>query len=472
MPAQLPRVYSGVPPSSGASTRPLSPDAGTGTVNGMLFAAILMLAGVTWDFFEGTVLSRWIATDSPSRLTYGGFGLQVALAVALLQGSEAARKFCMWVAGLGALVALTFTAFLARLPNSWIIGLSWSLAASGLFALLLGRRVPRVRAIVASVAVLSGWVGAALGVLLVFGKTDAELLDEIKTWTAADRTFSDEAAGVSLALPNGWVALKSGNPLIDAPKARLSLASTKVNALATLAYETTRSVTLDQYLDSVLESMRSNSPDMRQDRRAWTKIAGQTEARAMWTSWRQERTHLRGRTLVWRDGDRFFNLNARYTALQEPQAEPEIEALEKAIVFSSPMEAFLKERMAEISKACPLLPADVIQILAQKLPPNAPPEAFFRQGYQWALRGMRLADPTAGAELKEGMGALFAAVPASQRPRLGEYIERLTAGRSTTPQEDRAMHELVTAALLSLSEGTRRRIQDGIGSAIQAGRLM
>ena len=44
-------------------------------------------------------------------------------------------------------------------------------------------------------------------------------------WASADRRFTDDALGLTLDIPEGWVGLKPGNSLVAAPaEARLTLA--------------------------------------------------------------------------------------------------------------------------------------------------------------------------------------------------------------------------------------------------------
>jgi hypothetical protein len=84
---------------------------------------------------------------------------------------------------------------------------------SGLAA-LLPRRLGLAGLLIAAVPVLVGGYG-----LVRFGRaqtSEAEL--GIQEWTTGERRFADDALGLTLDAPEGWVLLKPGNPVVKAPR--------------------------------------------------------------------------------------------------------------------------------------------------------------------------------------------------------------------------------------------------------------
>ena len=174
----------------------------------------------------------------------------LALGLALIPGWQLTRNLVRIVLILAAfalfpLAGILFAqgergAALIALGSAWLI-------VSGLAA-LLPRRLGWAGLIVAALPVAAGGYG-----VYRFGRAQAsEAEQRIQEWTTGERRFTDDALGLTLDAPEGWVLLKPGNPLVKAPKdARVTLALTRHGGGAYLVTEPApRAVaTADQYLD-------------------------------------------------------------------------------------------------------------------------------------------------------------------------------------------------------------------------------
>jgi hypothetical protein len=97
-----------------------------------------------------------------------------------------------------------------------------------------------------------------------------------------------------------------------------------------------------------------------------------------------------------------------------------------------------------------------------------PPEAF-RRAYGLVGRGLYALSPTESKEMGELHTAIYASLPAAQRDRLGDYIDRARNRYATTPEEDRQMSQLMKSAVLGLSAERRARLQSLFEKALTAG---
>ena len=98
-----------------------------------------------------------------------------------------------------------------------------------------------------------------------------------------DRRFTDGALGLTLDVPEGWVALKPGNPLVPAPpEARLTLAQPRQGGFGFLFTEPApRGIaTAEQYLDHVIARRRADRPGYEPGPRANALVGALTGRRA------------------------------------------------------------------------------------------------------------------------------------------------------------------------------------------------
>lgn len=97
-----------------------------------------------------------------------------------------------------------------------------------------------------------------------------------------------------------------------------------------------------------------------------------------------------------------------------------------------------------------------------------PPEAF-RRAYGLVGRGLYALSGPESKEMGELHTAIYASLPAAQRDRLGDYIDRARSRYATTPEEDRQMSQLMKSAVLSLPAERRARLQSLFEKAMTVG---
>ena len=177
----------------------------------------------------------------------------LALGLALVPGWDLGRRVVR--------VALLLVAF-ALFPVAGILiaqgergaGLL-ALASVWLFASGLAALLPRTLGSSGLVIALLPVLAAGYGAWRFGRAPEGQGSAVARGWASPDRRFTDDALGLTLDIPEGWVALKPGNPLVAAPaEARLTLAQPRQGGFGYLVAEPApRGVaTAEQYLDRVV----------------------------------------------------------------------------------------------------------------------------------------------------------------------------------------------------------------------------
>jgi len=118
----------------------------------------------------------------------------------------------------------------------------------------------------------------------------------------------------------------------------------------------------------------------------------------------------------------------------------------------------------------PLLSPQAAELLMSKSAAQVlePPEVF-RRSYGLVGRGLYALSRPESKEMGDLHTAIYASLPAAQRDRLGDYIDRARSRYATTPEEDRQMSQLMKSAVLALPADKRARLQALFEKAMTAG---
>jgi len=392
----------------------------------------------------------------------------LALGLALQPGWDLTRR--------GVRIALLLVAF-ALFPVAGILiaqgergaGLL-ALASVWLFASGLAALLPRTQGsagvVVAVLVVLAAGYGA-----FRFGRAPASTASgSAREWASADRRYTDDTIGLVLDLPEGWVALKPGNPLVAAPaEARLSLAQPRQGGRGfLLAGPAPRGVaTADQYLDQLVARRRAERPELTPGLRA-NALVGSLAGRRHDSTWLEGGVAQREVAVAGLDGWMGFALVAWMpeAAASRPDG---LEALARGVAARGLLAVRLREAVDAVVREVPHLSAPAAeQLMAQSEARVLEPDQAFRRSLA-ALA--RLLPSLSKAETRELTGlttATYAGVPWADRARLAGYVERVRRTDTTRPEEDREMAALMKAAEERLTPARRLRLQAYYEKAIRA----
>src|SRR5262245_23205132 len=356
-------------------------------VNSMRVGGWVMLAWAAWELIERFVLSFWLNLDSGDAVGYAIF--EALLGVAMLQGSEAARKIVLVLTFLGALAPglLLFGLSLTDFWSLWPILASALAAMVGVFLLTLWREASVPALALGVTLVLGGWIGSVVSSIMLVGSLDIGTIRMLREWSAPERTL--KADEVEMKVPLRWVALKPGNPIPSAQPAQATLASTAIMCTAQLYRELrsyTSTDTLELYLDALAKQKSADVLDFEAGPRVDTKI-GAAAARRMKLSWRVKGARFVAYVTAWRDADVFYHLFVRGAAVVTKKIEEEVAGLEAGVAFAAPRAAWVRDVAPRIREACPLLSENALLVVGRALPQDAPPESYCRLGYRLAVAG-------------------------------------------------------------------------------------
>jgi len=393
----------------------------------------------------------------------------LALGLALLPGWNLARRGVRL-----ALLLVAFTLFpvagiliaqgergagLLALASAWLF-------VSGLAA-LLGRTMGWAGVAIALVPVLAAGYGAWR-----FGRaSDSDTATQIRQWVSADRRYTDGMLGLTLDIPEGWVALKPGNPLVAvAPaEARLTLAQPRQGGFGYLVSEPApRGVaTADQYLDRVVARRRTDRPELKPGLRA-NALVGPLAGRRHDTTWLADGVVQREVAVAGLDGWMGFALVAWMpdSAASRPDG---LEAVTRGLAARGLLAVRLREAVDAVLSEVPHLSAPAAeQLMAQSEARVLEPDQAFRRSLAALARVLPTLSPAETRELTALTTATYAGVPWADRARLAGYVDRVRKTQATRPEEDREMAGLMKTAEERLTPARLLRLQAYYEKAIRS----
>lgn len=317
-----------------------------------------------------------------------------------------------------------------------------------------------------TLAVLGGAAYATSGtwITAVFGSPETRRL---KAATTSQRELVDETLGLKVALPSSWSLLREDHGLF-APRenARVALAAPRETALAVLSVENPPRafVSLDAYLDHVVDERRRSDLSLRETRRE-----GAPDGRRSLATRDTPEGPVDEVLSVWKDGWTYYTL-AVWAPSAAATADAAATALRPAFTTEGPMGARLAQALATVIAEVPLLtPRSAEMLMGQSAAQMLDPADAFRRTYLMTSRGLPALSKAEQAEMGTLSSQMYAALPARDRARLGSYIERVRGQQSTGAALDEEMSRLAKAAVLKLPPPRRARLQALFEKAIAAG---
>jgi len=392
----------------------------------------------------------------------------LALGLALLPGWNLARR--------GVRLALLLVA-LALFPLAGIL-IAQGERGAGLLALASAWLF--VSGLAVLLAPTMGWAGVAVALVPVlaagygawrFGRaSETDTATQVREWVSAERRYTDDALGLTLDIPQGWVALKPGNPLVAAPaEARLTLAQPRHGGIGYLVSEPApRGVaTADRYLDQIVARRRSERPELKPGMRA-NALVGSLAGRRHDSTWLADGVVQREVAVAGLDGWMGFALVA-WMPEAEASRPDGLEAVTRGLAARGLLAGRLREAVDAVVSEVPHLSAPAAgQLMAQSEARVLEPDQAFRRSLAALARLLPTLSPAETRELTALTTATYAGVPWADRSRLAGYVDRVRKTQPTRPEEDREMAALMKAAEERLTPARRLRLQAYYEKAIRS----
>ena len=386
--------------------------------------------------------------------------VQLAFGLALVPGWELGRKIVRVAVILVAIGIFPLTGILVaqgvRGPALIALAAAWVLA-SGLFA-FLSDSMAWLKAALCLVPVLGGAYGIAR-----FGyAAETEPQRQVREWTASERRFADDALGVALDVPPGWVILKKGNPLVASPSdVAVALAQPRAGAFAYFVAESSPKgvASLDGYLDRALAARRKAFPALSEKGRADVTV-GRLSGRKAMAFWESDGVRYRDATTVWKDGWVYFALVSWLPEAAPSRAVEEMDTLAAGFSTTGALATRLQQAVETVTQEVPQLsPAAAEFLMGQSAAQVLEPDQAFRRSLDALTRALPTWSAGDTQEMSQLVAATYATLPWKDRNRLAVYIDKVRAGQLTSPPEDREMAQLMKGAVLQLPPLKKLRLQ-------------
>jgi hypothetical protein len=391
----------------------------------------------------------------------------LALALTVLPGWQVGRRLARIVLVVAAFLLFPVAGILIaqgeRGPALLALASAWVLV-SGLAA-VLARSLGSVGLVLALLPVVAGVSG-----VIRFGRApesaEAQL---VHSWSRPERELRDDDVGLSLDLPEGWVALRPGNPLVAAPEGALfTLAQPRLGGLGYVLAEPAPLgvATPDQYLDHLMARRRATHPDLAEQGRA-NAILGELAGRRLDSRWRSGATPQQDLTVTGQDGWMSFALVAwmpEATASRPAGLEPLAGALTIRGLLAPRLRAAVE---AAVDQVPHMTPRAAALLMAQSEARVLEPDQAFRRSVVALAALLPSLTPAQTQELSVLTRATYAGVPRRRRDGLARYIEAVRRGDTTDPALDREMAALMKEAELSLPPAQRQRLQEYYEHAVE-----
>jgi hypothetical protein len=293
---------------------------------------------------------------------------------------------------------------------------------------------------------------------------------QVRQWVAVDRHYSDATLGLTLDIPEGWVALKPGNPLVAVAPAetRLTLAQPRQGGFGYLVSEPAPrgTSTADQYLDRIVARRRAERPELKPGLRS-NALVGPLAGRRHDSTWVADGVVQREVAVAGLDGWVGFALVVWMpdAAASRPDG---LDAITGGLAARGVLASRLREAVDAVVTQVPHLTAPAAeQLMAQSEARVLEPDQAFRRSLAALARVLPTLSPAETRELTALTTATYAAVPWTDRTRLAGYVDRVRKTQTTRPEEDREMAALMKAAEEQLTRVRLLRLQAYYDKAIR-----
>jgi hypothetical protein len=283
----------------------------------------------------------------------------------------------------------------------------------------------------------------------------------IRSYGTTEKSFSDDALGLRVEVPEGWVVLRPDNPFFHAPEARLRLAHPRLGAFARLSAEVRPAgrSSLDAGLDRVLADWRLLIASLQEESRADANVSG-TKARRAVVSWSADGAPMRGTAAVFRDGWNEVSLLAWGPANEAAAVNTAADALVSSIRMSGMAATKIRVAADAVGPETPELSRASVEALVESwLALGRPTGDLPQESVRVVSRGLRALSSVETQEMGQIYAEVYKPLKEQERARLAAWLARVRAGAAVPPEEGQAMRQALRDGLLTLPEDVLARLK-------------
>ncbi len=276
-----------------------------------------------------------------------------------------------------------------------------------------------------------------------------------------DRRYSDEALGLGLDLPPGWVLLNKESTLFLAPQARVRMAHAETGSFAALMVESLPPgvMELDAVLDRVIDARRALVSDYREVGRAPLELSGRP-ARRLQATWEEDRASQSATLIATQDAWSYVALATWGPAKGGSGSQEARDALARGLQLSGVLGERVKTAADALQPELPELSRTTLELLLRdRLGNGAAPEEAGDAAVRAASQGLPALSADESRELQQIYAQVYDPMAEADRQRLAAWQRAVRASRPVAPEEALAVRTLLRDSLLALPEEVRLRLQ-------------
>jgi hypothetical protein len=319
--------------------------------------------------------------------------------------------------------------------------------------------------------VVVGTIVAAALAFMLPALQKRRAMAEIQRYALPDRALGDAATGLTIELPQGWVALRPDNPLVTDANARMEVAHPARGAVAGLTSESLPRFTgpLDAYADRVLAQKRLLQPSLKETGRSDLRFA-KGQGRLVKLTSADSLPAESSALAVFQDGWIYFTLHATCPGPSADDLLPDLEALAKGIRVPSERGERVQQALDQTVREVPELSRGAIEeLVRERLSKGEGTEDLSAAALRVVSQGLYTLRSAETQELGEIYAQVYGPIPEEERVRLARYVQQVRQGVPVAGDEAQAARQLLRQGIDSLPDDTRGRLQALNDKAFRAG---
>jgi hypothetical protein len=301
-----------------------------------------------------------------------------------------------------------------------------------------------------------------------------QAIAEVRRYALAEKRIEEPGLGLAVELPPGWLALRSENPYVVRPGARLALAQPAKGFFGAISVAVRPAMMddLDAHLAELLQQRLSRQPSQHEGARSDVQL-GRGRGRAVRTTWDEDLVPMQGATVAWADGYKLFSLEAWAPAAAGDAFAAELETICKGLTPGGQVETRVAEAVERLAVDVPELSKDALRLLiAERMSEDRALDDVPQSALRAVSRGLDALDLAEANEMRAIYQQIWAPVAEEERVRLAGLMNEIKAGRPVVAADAQALRDAVRAGVHALPEAERQRLQELSGRAVRKSLLL
>jgi hypothetical protein len=316
---------------------------------------------------------------------------------------------------------------------------------------------PALRLVLVLVSLCTPWAPSN-AIALVQPKRQDDM--ELKLYYLSSRAYSDDVLGVKVELPAGWNLLRTDNPFVKVPSARMIAVNEETACFAVLTLERLNGFySLDQYLDLVAKNRREKEPSFVEEGRENIQLGGR-QGRMLRYTWAMPAGRLKGFYVLCADDFYYYLLSGWSSEGDSEKAFVAFKSLQQGFRITKSPDQRVEDDAKAIAEQYPYVTLAGAKMMCQQaLKRRLNFEGSARLGKDLMEKGRAALSQTDRDEFDSLMAAALVGLDDAGRDRAVVISKKAESGETLDAAEIADLSKLMKSAVGSLPQEKRRRLQ-------------